>query len=180
MAKLGRGEKSVILLLILVLAGVVSRVVPHAPNFTPVSAIILFSCLFFDKKLVFLIPILTMLVSDVLIGTHTSMLYTWGAFLLVGVIGYFTLRMGLSAKRVLVASLASSIIFYVVSNFGVWMEGWLYPQTFQGLVECYVMAIPFFRNTLLGDLFYSGMFYAAYRLVIYLSGAQKLAYSDES
>jgi hypothetical protein len=144
---------------------VIMRLVPHVPNFTPIGALALFSGAIVTRKFAFMIPFAVMVVSDLFIGTHSLMIYTWGSFLLIGVLGYILLRRKVNLARVVFASLAGSFSFYVITNFGVWLEGWLYPMTFNGLVQSYVMAIPFFRNMVVGDLFYSGMFFGSYLLV---------------
>jgi hypothetical protein len=87
--------------------------------------------------------------------------YTWIAFLAVGLIGWM-LRGRITGLRVLAGSLSGSVVFYVISNFGVWMNGLDYPRTAEGLVQCYIGAIPFFRNAILGDLFYAGLMFGSY------------------
>jgi len=87
--------------------------------------------------------------------------YTWTGFLLVGLIGW-TLRSKLTVTRTAGACMAGSVVFFLVSNVGVW-AGWkMYPASVAGLIDCYVAALPFFRNTVIGDLIYAGMLFGAY------------------
>lgn len=147
----------------LIILGLLMRFIPHAPNFTPVAAIALFGGVYLNKKQSFFAPLALMIVSDILLGMHNTVLFTWGSFCLIAVLGY-TIRNKPSLLRVTGMSLASSLLFYIVSNFGVWLMGW-YPRTVTGLVDCYVMAIPFFRDFTAATLIYSAVLFGAYELV---------------
>ena len=151
------------LAIILVLAGILLRFAPHAPNFTPVAAIALFSGIYLNKKYSILVPLLLMVASDLVLGMHNVVLFTWGGFALVTLIGFWA-KHHKSVFGILSASVASSLLFYVVSNFGVWLMGW-YPHNLSGLVNCYVMALPFLRNFTLATVIYSFAFFAAYELI---------------
>ncbi len=134
-----------------VLAAAASRLLPHPPNLTPIAALALFGgACFSDKGAAFLVPLAAMFLSDLVIGLHRGLPVVYGAFALTVCIGLW-----LRARRrwlpIAGATLASSIVFYIVTNFGVWALGSLYPKTLAGLVTCYIAAVPFFRNTLLGD-----------------------------
>jgi hypothetical protein len=89
---------------------------------------------------------------------------TWAAFSLASLLGW-TLRDKITAPRVAGAAIGSAIVFFTVSNFGVWLGGHFYPKTFTGLVECYVAAIPFFRNDLAGNLAYSAVMFGSYHWI---------------
>lgn len=138
------------MLLLFIGVAVLTRWLPHPPNFTAVTAIALFGGAHFSsKKLAFLLPLTAMLISDLILGISFITLFVYSAFIVVTLIGsYF--------KKVSIKSiLLSSIAFFIITNFGVWLIG--YPLNLSGLIECYTLAIPFFRNSILGDLFFSGV-----------------------
>lgn len=148
---------------ILILLAVLVRFLPHPANVAPIAAMALFGGAYFNKKYALLVPILVMFLSDIFLGFHNTMPFVYGSFLLTGVIG-MRLKNRVKAKRVFGSALLSSVIFYVVTNFGVWMTSGMYEMTGLGLVKCYALAIPFFRNTLAGDLFYTVMMFGGYEL----------------
>lgn len=148
----------------LILIGVVARLVPHPWNATPIMAIALFGGTYLSKRWAILLPLVTIIASDVILGWHDTMLFTWAAFALTGLLAWW-LRPHPSAGRIFTASVAGSLIFFLVTNFGVWLVGGLYPPTMAGLQECFIAAIPFYRNTFLGDLVYTCAFFGAYALL---------------
>ncbi len=159
------------LLTILILATALFRLVPHWPNFTPVAALALFGAASFDRKwLGLFIPLAAMLLSDVLIGFHNSMEAVYISFALVWLIGLWSLQHP-SAGRIALASVASSILFFLITNFAVWYGSSFYPQTAAGLMSCYVSGLAFyngtsfFLNALLGDLFFSAVLFGSYYLL---------------
>jgi len=147
----------------LILAGILVRFVPHAPNFTPIAAIALFSGAYLNRKSALVVPLLLMALSDVFIGMHNVVAFTWGGFLVTTVIG-FSLQKKLTAGRVAGFSILSSLLFFVISNFGVWIMGW-YPRTAAGLIQCYVAAIPFLRDFTVSTLVYSAVLFVSYELI---------------
>ena len=148
----------------MILTAALSRVLPHPPNFTPLTAIALFGGAYFsDKRMAFLIPLAAMLLSDLVIGFHSQLIMVYLCFMITVCIG-FSLRSRKKLFPIGLATAASSIIFFLVTNFGVWLFDQLYPKTLNGLWTCYVAAIPFFRNTLLGDLFYVGILFGTFAL----------------
>jgi len=147
----------------LILIGIVLRFIPHAPNFTPVAAIALFSGIYLPKKYRYVVPLLLMVLSDLVIGMHDVVLFTWGGFLLVTLMASWINRQK-SIAGITIGSLAASLLFYVVTNFGVWLMGW-YPHTLKGLVACYVLALPFLRNFTAATLLYAAVLFGAYELV---------------
>jgi len=149
-----------------ILIGAVARVIPHVPNFAPIGAMALFGGAYMSKKQALTLPILAMVLSDFVIGFDSlpMRLAVYGSFLLIVIMGMF-LKNRVSAKNTVLFSLGSSVLFFVITNFTVWAFGGLYPHSLTGLTECYFLAIPFFRNTLLGDLFYSGAFFGGYELI---------------
>ena len=161
------------LALILILSGILLRFAPHAPNFTPVAAIALFSGAYLNKKYSLLVPLLLMIISDLLIGIHNVVVFTWGGFILITFLGFW-IKKHKNIFGIISTSLVSSFLFYVVSNFGVWVMGW-YPHTLSGLINCYIMAIPFLRNFTLSTLLYTAVFFGAYELVARLVKDTKYA-----
>ncbi len=150
--------------LCLISFAVVFRLLPHPPNFAPVAAVALFGGALLPRKLALTLPLCAMLLSDLAIGLHPLILFTWGSYAAIALLGnvYFT---RLSAINVAFFSIGSSVLFFVITNFGVWLEGRLYPPTIDGLVNSYINALPFFRNTLLSDMFFSAALFGSYVLV---------------
>lgn len=147
----------------LLVLGILLRIMPHTANFAPVGAIALFAGAVLSKRMAIILPLSLMIVSDLIIGLHSDILFTWGGFALVGIYGML-LRHRNPALQVAVGAVGSALIFFVVSNFGVWLSGDMYARTWQGFVECYTMALPFLRPTFLGDLAYAMIFFNAYVL----------------
>ncbi len=147
---------------VLIVLAIASRLLPHPPNFAPIAAIALFGgALFSSRAIAFLMPFVVMLVSDAIIGFHSHMPVVYGLFLVTVLIG-FALRDRVKMGTVIGASLVSSTLFFVGSNLAVWYGSAFYTQDWAGLMACYTMAIPFFQNTLLGDLFYSGALFGSF------------------
>jgi hypothetical protein len=165
-----RISKGTLVALVLIAAGVILRLLPHAANFAPVGAIALFGGAVLSFRLAWWLPAAIMIISDLFLGFHGTVLFTWGGFILIALFG-MTLRDTSNWVRVPIGALGSAIIFFVVSNFGVWVEGKLYAHTFQGLIDCYVMAIPFFKTSLLADLVYSTALFGAFAFAARPKGA---------
>ncbi|MCL5003933.1 MAG: hypothetical protein M1352_01535 [Patescibacteria group bacterium] len=147
-----------------ILLGALSRLLPHPPNFAPIAALALFGGAYLRKRDAIIIPLLTMLVSDLILSGYygPTMFYVYGSFILIGLAGLW-LRNHKSPFTILSSALLSSVLFFVVTNFGVWAQGW-YPHNLTGLIACYTAAIPFFRNTVLGDLSYTALFFGGFEL----------------
>ena len=153
----------------LVVFGVTTRLIPHSPNVVPMTALTLFGCVYLPKRLFFL-PLVILLISDFFIGFYGSdMFYVYGSFFLTGLIGLW-LRSHKKPLKVLGSSLFSSILFFVITNFGVWAppNNW-YPHNLSGLLQSYTMALPFFRNSLIGDVGYTTVLFGGYELLQKLS-----------
>ena len=150
-------NKNHILIVLLMLIAAFSRLIPHPPNFTPLTAIALFGGIYLSNKtLSYLLPIIIMLLSDIFLGFSSISLFVYFSFIIISYIGIK------SKKPSILNIVLSSIVFFIVSNFGVWILG--YPKTWGGFIKCYTVAIPFFRNSLAGDLFYSGLMILSYNL----------------
>lgn len=165
----GKGWKSVtkprlFVLVCIILAAAASRLIPHPPNMASISAVALFGGAYLsDKRLAFLVPLSALFLSDLLIGLYSHMEVVYGSFALVVCIGLL-LRRRRTPMRIAGAALASSILFFVITNFGVWAFGSLYPKTAAGLAACYAAAIPFFQNTLVGDALYTAVLFGGFAL----------------
>ena len=153
-----------VLVLIVCLAAA-SRLIPHPPNVTPVAALALFGGAHFaDRRLAVLVPLAALLVGAFVIGFHELVPFVYGGFALIAVLGFW-LRGRRSAGRITGAALGGSVTFFLVSNFGVWLLLGTYPMTPAGLVACYVAGLPYFWNTLLGDLVFTGVLFGGFALL---------------
>jgi hypothetical protein len=161
------------LALSLIVIGILLRLAPHAPNFSPVAAIALFGGAYLNKRRALAIPLFLMIISDFLIGFHNVVIFTWGSFILITLLGFW-IKKQKNIFRIISMSLVSSFVFYIVSNFGVWLMGW-YPHNLKGLISCYIMALPFLRNFTLATLFYAAVFFGIYELVARLVKDTKLS-----
>lgn len=160
----------------MVLLAALSRLLPHPYNFTPIGAMALFGGAYFANRVVaILVPMLSLWISDLLLNNLVYREYyttfTWftsgwiyASFLLIGVLGMVLLQK-VSVRNVLIASLSSSVLFFLITNFSVWLGSGMYPQTREGLMACYTAGLPFFQNTILGDLFFSGVLFGAFELM---------------
>jgi hypothetical protein len=143
--------------------GVALRLLPHPPNFAPIAAIALFGGVYFSKKLALALPLVAMVASDIFIGVYDIklMLFVYGSFILCTLVGFW-LKNNKKWHTVLGASVFGSILFFIITNFAVWTFASWYAKDFSGLIQCYIMALPFFKNTLLGDVFYAVIFFGGY------------------
>jgi len=158
---------NILFALVLIIFAAFSRLIPHAPNFTPVISIALFAGAYVQKKFAFLVPIAALLMSDLVIGFYSfgSMVFVYGTILLIVAMGLI-LEKKVTAGKILGLSLAGAILFFITTNFAVWLlPNSMYPKTLAGLVECYIMAIPFFGNMVMSTLVYSAVMFGAYEMV---------------
>jgi hypothetical protein len=155
-------KERTITLALVILAAAASRLLPHPQNVAPIAAIALFAGAQFEKKwLAFMVPLTAMLLSDLVIGFHNTLLSVYAAFVLIVCLG-FTLGGKEKILPIAATTLAASILFFVLTNIGVWATGELYPLTGEGLLACFAAAIPFFTHTVLGDLFYSALLFGGF------------------
>ena len=165
-----------ITLALLIFVAALTRVIPHPPNFSPIEAVALFGGAYFAKRhWALIVPLVAMFASDLVLGLLNGGIY-WEWF---GSLGYllvyacialstvlgFGLRGKVTGSRVLGYSLAGSLLFFVVTNFGVWASGGMYPKTLAGLGAAYVAGIPFFQWTVLGTLFYAALLFGGFELL---------------
>lgn len=162
-----REIKKILPALGIILIAVILRLLPHPANVAPITAMALFGGVYLNKKYALVVPILAMMISDIFLGFHNTILFVYLSFLLIGLIGIFIKKIK-SAQTILISSFMSSILFFVITNFGVWLVGNLYPHTAEGLINAYILALPFFRNTIIGDLLYAGLFFGAYEVILHV------------
>ena len=154
----------ILALLSAILLAAALRLVPHPPNFTPIGAMALFSGAYLGRRaLAFVAPLAAMLLSDAVLGFYSGMWVTYLAVALVALLGAITLQKR-TPVRIGLAAVAGSALFFLVSNFGTWALSGMYPHTAAGLAACYVAAIPFFQNTLAGDLFYATLLFGGFTI----------------
>ena len=153
---------------VIIFLAALSRIIPHPPNFTPIMAVGLLSGAFLkNNKFVFIIPICAMLLSDGILeyfygyGIHATLPFVYCGILICTYLGT---KLSSSSKfpKMMIYTFGASFLFFIVTNFGVWLYG--YPKTISGLISCYTLAIPFYRNALAGDLFYTGTIFGLYLL----------------
>ncbi|MBF0532866.1 MAG: hypothetical protein HQL23_07215 [Candidatus Omnitrophica bacterium] len=146
---------------ILLFVGAAARLFVHVPNFSPVLAIALFSGVYINRKYALILPVALMALTDLFLGGHPTMFFTWGAILVIAAMGIWV-RNRKSAGVVLLGSLGAAVFFYLVTNFGVWLMTGMYAKTFAGLMDCYVMGIPFFRTSVVSTLIYAAVLFGVY------------------
>ncbi len=152
--------------LIMIFAGAMMRLIPHWPNFTPIAAIALFGGTFLKRReLAFIVPVAAMLLSDLIIGFHSTMLPVYLSF--IAIVGFgLLLQKRLTILNTMTASLAASTLFYLVTNFASWTSGMMpYPMNVAGLMQAYIAGLPFLFNGVVGDLFYTSVLFGAVYLV---------------
>ena len=150
--------------LIIILAAV-TRLIPHPPNFTPIIAIGLFGGAYIqNRSLAVFIPIGAMFLSDLFLGFHGTIYWIYGSLLLVGMMGML-LNNKVNVRNCTAVALSGSFIFFLITNFGVWLTSSLYPKNLEGIISCYTLAIPFFGNTITGSIFYTAVMFGGYELL---------------
>jgi hypothetical protein len=149
----------------MIAAAVVSRLIPHPWNLTSVAAVALFAGAYVkDRRLAFLVPLAALFLSDLVLGFYEGMPVVYLSFALIVGVGLW-LRTRRRPLAIAGATLASSVLFFGLSNLGVWAFGDLYPRTGAGLVACFTAALPFFRGTLEGDALYSLILFGGFALL---------------
>jgi hypothetical protein len=146
--------------ILFVIIGILARFFPHLPNFAPIAAVALFSGVYFKKRYGWLLPLGIFIISDLIIGLHQTLFFTWGTIVLIYFLGR-TLQTRKTITNTAIFILASSLIFFIITNFGVWLMGW-YSPNLSGLTSCYINALPFFRMSLISNFVYGFVFFGAY------------------
>jgi len=147
-----------------ILVAAVLRLVPHPPNFTPIGAMALFSGAYLGRRAIaFAAPLGALLLSDLVLGFYHGQATVYFSVALIAMIGMLALSR-VSPLRVGTAAILSSVLFFAITNFGMWLFSGVYPHTLAGLEACYVAAIPFFQNTIAGDLFYATLLFGGFKV----------------
>lgn len=145
--------------LILIAVAVGWRLINHSYNFAPnlefVTVAAVLAAIVLGTKAAIFVPLASMIVSDLMIGNSSIYVYTWGSFAVIGLGAILLRKLNTSPKKQIICSAGfatiSSFLFFVVTNFGVWLQGW-YPMTLAGLQTCFTLALPFYRTMLIGNL----------------------------
>jgi hypothetical protein len=155
--------KIVLITLIIFLVSL-TRIYPHPPNFTPILALAIFGGAYLpNKRTALLLPIIIMFFSDLIIGFHSQIYAIYGTIIMLSLLGN-TIKTK-NIKNLAITGFTGSVIFFIITNFSVWLSDGLYPLTTAGLIECYVMAIPFFHNTLISTLTFLAILFFGYSFV---------------
>ena len=150
-------------MLIVSLIIIAARLIPHAPNFSPLAAVILFSAVYSQDKKYLIMPFIALLVSDFFLGFYHFgiMLSVYGSFALILLLGQW-LKKYQTALNTITSALAAGLLFFLITNFTVWYFGNWYTNNLSGLMLSYTMAIPFFKSTILSNLLYTGFLFGLY------------------
>ena len=167
----------------IMLAAMAARLLPHPPNFTPIEAVALFGGAYVaDRRLAFLLPLLALLLSDLVLGfvvygyglVYGGMAFVYASVALITALGRWQLRRRASLYRSAGCALVAASLFFVVTNFGVWLTSGLYPHNASGLLACYVAGLPFFHYALAGTLGYTAVLFGGLALVRRHTRTQRL------
>jgi len=169
-------QKYTLLIITLIVVGFTLRLLPHPANFAPIMALALFSGLYLPKRLNIIIPVVAMLLSDIFLGFYSLpiMFSVYASFILATMLGAW-LKKHKNLGNVILTTFAGSTLFFLATNFSVWAFGTMYTHNLPGLMQSYYMALPFFRNSLLGDLFYVGIFVGVAEMAIKYLQAEKMS-----
>jgi len=159
--------KKYIPIYILIILAIAARLIPHPANFTPIAAIALFAGIYLPKKWALVVPLVGMFISDIFIGFYNlpTMATVYACFIVSALIGIWVSK-NKKFRTILGGTLLGSVIFFIFTNLAVWIFGTMYAHNLNGLFQCFYMALPFFRNSLAGDLFYTGVLVGGMELVI--------------
>ena len=169
----------ILVLVLIILMAALSRLIPHMHNFSPIGAICLFGAAFFKSKWKsFVIPLLATWISDLYINNviyakyftsftwfHSGALWSFSSYIVIILFGSYLLRKKLSLLNLGVGSVGAGLIFFIISNFGVWISGLMYEKSLLGLINCYIAGIPFLKGTLLGNAFYVPLLFGTFYLL---------------
>ena len=160
-------KRNIIMFVALVALGVAGRLLPHAWNLTPLIAITIFAGVYLGPKYAFWVPVVTMLISDFVIGFYSPqiMVSVYLSFIIAGLIGHKFAK-NKKVNNVVLSALASSTIFFLVTNGAVWLFGTMYVHNFSGLMQSYVAGLPFYRNMMLGDVAYTVALFSMYEFSV--------------
>ncbi len=142
--------------------GFLSRILIHITNCSPIIALALFGGATLNRKTAVILPVAILAATDLILGLHSTMPYTWGSVILIAALGRF-LSERKSFKNIALHSMIASVIFFIITNLGCWLT--MYPLNWAGFAECFIAAIPFFNSTLLSTLIYSAVLFGGYAML---------------
>ena len=138
-----------------------TRIFPHPPNFTPILALAIFGGAYLPNRITAIsLPIISMFISDLIIGFHSQIFTIYATIILLSILGH--LMKTKNFKNFAITGFTGSLIFFIITNFSVWLGGSLYPLTIDGIIQCYIMAIPFFHNTLISTILFLTILFFGY------------------
>lgn len=145
------------LLFLLIAIGVAGRLLPHLPNATPIGGLTIWGSTRLKRVQALTVVLGSMILSDLYLGWHTTVFYVYGSLILIALLGSMIKK--ITIPTVAGFTILGSVVFFLITNFGVWQAGTMYPHTFSGLLSCYVAALPFFRASLTSDIVYTAIFF---------------------
>ena len=164
--------KKILLIIVLVAIAVSWRIINHnysiAPNLELITVVSVLAAIIIDWKAAIIVPLGSIILSDLIIGNSSIFIFTWSSFALIGIGSLLLRKLNNKPKSQIIYSLgfavASSFTFFIITNFGVWAQGW-YPATLTGLITCYTVALPFYRTMLIGNMIIVPVAVSAWQLV---------------
>ncbi len=154
-----------LLVLGIIIFAALTRMVPHPPNFTPIIAMGLFGGVYLkDSRIAIFFPVLAMLLSDIFLGFHSTMIWVYGSLILITLMGTLY-KNKITFKSIILGGTLGSLTFFFITNFGVWIGSAFYPKSIDGLLACYFAGLPFLSNTLISSLFYGNIMFFGYELL---------------
>ena len=161
-------KTKLIISLVLIALGVACRLLPHVWNFTPIAAIALFAGVYLGRNYAIILPVAAMLIGDLFIGFYgwQMMAVVYASYALIGLSGVL-IKKHKNMATVAAGGIFASVIFFLATNWAVWQFSSWYAKDLGGLMQCLTMALPFFRNTLLGNLFYISALFGAYEVAMF-------------
>jgi hypothetical protein len=150
------------LTLAIVVLGFLGRVLIHIPNFSPVIALALFGGAMLNRKTAVILPVALLAATDIILGLHNTMPFTWGSIIIIAVLGRL-LSEHKNVKNIALFSVVSAVIFFIITNLGCWIT--MYPLNLAGLQQCFIAALPFFNSTLVSTLIYSAVLFGGYAML---------------
>jgi len=169
-----RSNRSLILAIFLIAFGLIFRLLPHPANIAPIGALAIFAGAKLPKKWALTVPLGAMILSDIFIGFHNVIAYTWGTYALIALLSNGFLRTKQSVVRIAGLTLSGAFLFFAITNFGVWLHSGMYAHTLGGLVQTYVMALPFYQNSLIGDIGFTVGLFGLYEIGVRMHQNKRL------
>lgn len=165
---------AVIISAVLIAVGVAGRLLPHLWNATPIMAVAIFSGFLLGWRYAVIVPAAAMLIGDIFIGFYSLpiMISVYAGFIIAGLIGIL-IRKHQKFEAFLAGGATGATLFFLITNAAVWFFGTMYPPTFDGLIMSYAMGLPFYKNMLIGDLFYISVFYGTFKSFAFFRGKQR-------